>query len=163
LSGVGPTLVQVFVLSVALQIASFAAPFQLQLVVDEAIAQSDHDLLTVIALGFGGLILLQAAIQFLRDRTLLIAGNLLGYQIVGNLLRHLMRLPAAFFEKRHLGDILSRLRSSEPIRTALTQGVIGAIIDGATALIAVCVLFVYSPLLTAVVLVTVALYLAVMV
>jgi hypothetical protein len=36
-------------------------------------------------------------------------GQLLTFQVVGNLVRHLLRLPAGFFEKRHLGDILSRI------------------------------------------------------
>jgi ATP-binding cassette subfamily B protein RaxB len=49
--------VQVLILSLALQIATFAAPFQVQLVVDQALYRSDADLLTVIALGFGGLAL----------------------------------------------------------------------------------------------------------
>ncbi|MEJ0043085.1 MAG: ABC transporter transmembrane domain-containing protein, partial [Rhizomicrobium sp.] len=162
LHGMTGVLVQVFVLSAILQVSAFAAPFQLQLVVDDAIYQSDHDLLTVIALGFGGLVLLQVAIQYLRDRTLLIAGSIMGYQVVGNLLRHLMRLPSAFFEKRHLGDVLSRIRSSEPIRDAVTKGAVGAVVDGGMALFAAALLFLYAPVLAAIVLFTVALYLGVM-
>jgi ATP-binding cassette subfamily B protein RaxB len=160
LHGMAGVLVQVFVLSALLQIVTFAGPFQLQLVVDDAIYRSDGDLLAVIALGFGALVLLQVAIQFLRDRTLLMAGSLFGYQVVGNLLRHLLRLPGAFFEKRHLGDILSRVRSSEPIRDAVTKGAIGAVVDGAMALVAVIVLFLYSPLLAAIVVFSVLLTLA---
>src|SRR4051812_10128770 len=63
LRGSWSVLLQVLALSVALQIATFAAPFQLQLVVDEAIAQSDGDLLLVIALAFGGLVIIQALIE----------------------------------------------------------------------------------------------------
>ncbi|PWB61722.1 MAG: ABC transporter, partial [Bradyrhizobiaceae bacterium] len=54
LRGSWGALIQVLILSTALQIATFAAPFQLQLVVDEALAQADRDLLLVIALAFGG-------------------------------------------------------------------------------------------------------------
>ncbi len=46
---------QILVLSLALQIATFAAPFQVQLIVDQALYRSDGDLLVVIALGFGAL------------------------------------------------------------------------------------------------------------
>ena len=48
------------VLSVVLQIAAFAAPFQIQLVIDEAVFHADQDLLAVLALAFGALVIIQA-------------------------------------------------------------------------------------------------------
>ena len=44
---------QIFVLSVILQLLVIAAPFYMQLTVDEVIARGDVDLLIVLALGFG--------------------------------------------------------------------------------------------------------------
>jgi hypothetical protein len=82
---------------------------------------------------------------------------LLTFQIVGNLVRHLLRLPADFFEKRHVGDILSRLGSVQPIQDAITRGVVAAVIDGLMAMLAAAILFFYSPMLGMVVLVAVAL------
>lgn len=161
MTGLWRTLVEMFALSTALQIVAFAAPFQMQLVIDQAIYHSDKDFLTMIALGFGGLVILQYGIQYLRDRVVLIAGSLLGFQVVGNLVRHLIRLPSAFFEKRHLGDILSRIRSSEPIRNAITQGLIGAIIDGLMSLVAVIILFLYSGVLAGIVILAAVVYLGV--
>ncbi len=162
IKGLPAGVTQVFILSAALQIVAFALPFQLQVVIDDAIAQSDKNLLLVVALGFGGLIVLQAAIGYLRDRVVLILSSLLSYQIVGNLVRHLLRLSTGYFEKRHLGDLLSRVRSSEPIRAAIAHGLIAAIIDGLIALLAVAILFFYSGLLAGIVLVSVVLYLATM-
>ena len=96
ITGLTPAIAQVIALSVALQIAAFAAPFQIQLVVDEAIFQGDQDLLTVLALAFGALVIVQAAIEALRNWALKVFGFLLSYQIVGNLVRHLMRLTWTF-------------------------------------------------------------------
>ncbi len=152
-------LVQVLILSLALQIVTFAAPFQLQLVVDQALFRSDTDLLTVIALAFGGLALAQAGLEALRGWALRIYGQLLTFQVMGNLVRHLLRLPADFFEKRHLGDILSRLGSVQPIQDAITRGLVAAMIDGLMALVAAIVLFFYSSLLAGIVLASVALQL----
>ncbi len=149
--------VQVVVLSLALLIATFAAPFQVQLVVDQALYRSDGDLLTVLAIGFGLLALAQAGLEGLRNWALRIYGQLLTFQIVGNLVRHLLRLPAGFFEKRHLGDILSRLGSVAPIQDAITRGLVAALIDGLMACLAAVVLFFYSTLLAALVLAGVAL------
>jgi ATP-binding cassette subfamily B protein RaxB len=151
LRGSGTALMQVLILSIALQIATFAAPFQLQLVVDEAIAQSDGDLLVVIALAFGGLVIVQALIEALRGWALRIFGHLLSFQITGNLVRHLLRLPSDYFEKRHVGDIISRLQSVKPIQRAISQGVVGTLIDGIMACIAAVILFVYSATLAAIV------------
>ena len=48
----------------------------------------------------------------------------------------MLRLPAEFFEKRHVGDILSRIGAVQPIQDAITRGVVARIIDGVMALIA---------------------------
>ena len=119
-----------------LQIAAFAAPFQIQLVIDEAVFHADRDLLVVLALAFGALVVVQASVEVLRGRALRVFGHLLSFQIVGNLIHHMLRLPADFFEKRHVGDILSRIGAVQPIQDAITRGVVASIIDGVMALIA---------------------------
>jgi ATP-binding cassette subfamily B protein RaxB len=160
MTGLWSGIIQVLVLSLALQIAAFAAPFQIQLVVDEAIFHDDQDLLLVLALAFGALVLMQAAIEALRGWALKVFGHLLSFQIVGNLVRHMMRLPADFFEKRHVGDIFSRLGAVQPIQQAITQGLVAALIDGVMALVAAAILFFYSTLLATIVIVAVLLHLA---
>lgn len=159
--GMGSAILQVIALSAALQIATFAAPFQIQLVVDEAIFRGDKDLLAVLALGFGALVIVQAAIEALRGWALKVFGHLLSFQIVGNLVRHLMRLPTEFFEKRHVGDIFSRIGAVQPIQEAITRGVISSIIDGVMAFMAAGLLFFYSPMLAAIGILSVVLHLAI--
>ena len=159
MTGMGSALAQVIALSAALQIAAFAAPFQIQLVVDEAVFHADQDLLVVLALAFGALVVVQASIEALRGWALRVFGHLLSFQIVGNLVRHMMRLPADFFEKRHVGDILSRIGAAQPIQDAITRGVVAAIIDGVMAFIAAAILFFYSVTLAAIVVFAVLLHL----
>lgn len=160
-TGLWGSLGQVLLLSTVLQIAVFAAPFQLQLVVDEAIFRADGELLTVLALGFGALVAVRATIEALRAWTLRYFGALLSFQMVGNLVRHLLRLPVSFFEKRHVGDILSRIGSAAPIQDAITRGAVAVLIDGVMALIAGAILFFYSPTLAGVVVAAVALNFAI--
>jgi ATP-binding cassette subfamily B protein RaxB len=160
MSGWWTALVQVLILSAALQIAAFVAPLQMQLVVDQALAQVDRDLLTVIALGFGALIVLQASIETLRGWALRVFGHLLSFQVTGNLVRHLLRLPSDYFEKRHVGDIVSRLGSAKPIQEAITQGVVSTLIDGLMACIAAVILFFYSSTLAFIVIAAVLINLA---
>jgi ATP-binding cassette subfamily B protein RaxB len=68
----------------------------------------------------------------------------LHFQIGSHLFHHLVRLPIVYFEKRHIGDILSRFTSIEPIRTVLAEGMIAAAIDGVMAILTVAMIFVYS-------------------
>jgi ATP-binding cassette subfamily B protein RaxB len=150
MSGLGSALVQVIALSAVLQIVAFAAPFQIQLVVDEALFHADQDLLLVLSLAFGALVIVQGAVEALRGWALQVFGHLLSFQIVGNLVRHMMRLPADFFEKRHVGDIFSRIGSVQPIQQAITRGVVSALIDGVMAFIAAGILFFYSVLLASI-------------
>jgi len=151
IQGFWSALLHVLLLSVALQIVVFAAPFQMQLVVDEAVARNDLDLLLVLTLGFGGLVVVQALIEALRGWTIAALGQMLSFQLVGNLVRHVMRLPTDWFEKRHVGDILSRIQSTSPIQDAMTRGAVSAVIDGLMGLIVGVILFLYSPVLAFVV------------
>lgn len=158
--GFWPAFFQILGLTLALQIAVLALPFQMQLVVDEAIFRADSDLLTVLAIGFGGLILVQAVLEALRAWALQVFGQLLSFQMIGNLVRHMLRLPSDWFEKRHVGDIMSRVGSAGAIQDVLTRGVIAALIDGAMAIVAIVILLLYSPILTVVVVAGVLLNLA---
>lgn len=158
--GLTHPLVQAFVLSVILQVLVIAAPFYMQVTVDEVIARGDADLLLVLALGFGLLMLIQVATTALRSRIVLVVQNFLHFQIGARLFHHLLRLPLAWFEKRHVGDVLSRFTSIEPIRNLMAEGLITALVDGIMAIATLVMIFLYSPLLAGVVLCAVVLYAA---
>ncbi len=161
LRGSTQTLVQILVLSFVLEVLVISAPFYLQLTVDEVIARGDADLIVVLALGFGLLMVLKVATAAIRSWILLIVQSSLHFDIGGRLFHHLIRLPISYFEKRHIGDILSRFSSIEPIRNALAEGMIAAAIDGTMAIVTLGMIFVYSTQLALVVLTTLILYAAV--
>jgi ATP-binding cassette, subfamily B, bacterial CvaB/MchF/RaxB len=160
LRGMHSALVQILALSAVLQLLVLAGPFYMQLTIDEVIAKGDTDLLVALALGFGLLTLLSVATTAIRSWIILILSNTLQFQLSGRLFHHLIRLPMAYFEKRHVGDILSRFGSLEPIRNLIAQGVVAALIDGVMAIATLVMIFIYSPLLAWVVLAALALYLA---
>jgi ATP-binding cassette, subfamily B, bacterial CvaB/MchF/RaxB len=158
LSGSGHALVQILVLSIILQMLVLGAPLYMQLTVDEVIARGDVDLLIVLALGFGLLMLIRTATTAIRSLVLLVVQNVLHFQLGARLFRHLIRLPMSFFEKRHIGDLLSRFASLQPIRNLLSEGMITAVLDGLMAVITLAMIFVYSTQLALVVLAAVVLY-----
>lgn len=148
LSGVKRALAQALVLSIVLQIVVLASPFYMQLVVDDAIMKEDTNLLVALAIGFGMLALINASASWLRSHVLLFLGSALGFQMGANLFAHLVRLPLDWFEKRHVGDIVSRFRSTGPIQNLIAKGLIAAVVDGIMAFLTLVMILVYSPLLS---------------
>ena len=161
LIGLKRAIFQTLILSIILQIIVLASPFYLQLVIDEAAVKFDLKLLLVLALGFGMLSVVNSVTTMMRSLVILYFGHQMSFQMAANVFRHLIHLPADYFEKRHVGDIISRIGSTGPIQTALTQSVVAAIIDGLMAAVTGIVIFLYSPLLGMIVLLSVALLLIV--
>jgi ATP-binding cassette subfamily B protein RaxB len=132
----------------------------MQIVVDNAIAKNDHDLLLVLALGFALFLLINTGATLIRARVLTYAQRALAFQMGTSLFRHLLRLPMTYFEKRHVGDLVSRFSSTEPVRALLAEGLVTALIDGTMALLTGAMIFLYRPSLSLVVLAALALYVA---
>jgi ATP-binding cassette subfamily B protein RaxB len=147
LVGLKRAIFQTLSLSIVLQLIILVSPFYLQLVVDGALPRGDYQLLMGLAIGFAGLAVLRAVSEAVRGWAILIYGNQMSLQMVGNVFRHMIRLPTRYFEKRHVGDIISRIGSTKPIQEALTQSVVSVLIDGVMAALMLVVMFFYSPLL----------------
>jgi len=158
LSGMGTPLTQIFLLSVVLELLVVAAPFYMQLTVDEVVARGDSGLMLTLALGFGLLTAINVATMALRSQITLVVQNAVHFHMGARLFHHLIRLPLSFFEKRHIGDVLSRFQSIEPIRNALAEGMILATIDGIMAIITLTMIFIYSVRLALIVLMALLLY-----
>ncbi len=158
ISGLKRSLIQVFILSLLLQAFAIAAPFYMQLTVDDVIVSHDLDLMLILAIGFILLMLIQVAVTTLRSFVIMLMGTQMNIQIANNLFRHLIRLPLDWFEKRHIGDVVSRFGSLDQVKELLTTGVIEAIVDGIMVIGTLAMMFIYSPTLAWVVIVTVILY-----
>lgn len=156
--GLPVALTQLFVLALALEVFALAAPLFNQFVIDEVVVSGDRELLDVLLIGFALLLVTQTAISLLRRWLMMRLALDVNYQWSASLFAHLLRLPAAFFEKRHLGDIVSRFGSLAAMQNTLTTAVIGAVLDGIMAMLALVILFLYSPTLTWVALLAVAAY-----
>lgn len=142
--GLGRALSLLFALSLALQILVVLGPFLLQWVVDQVLVSADRDLLAVLAAGFGLALLLQVGVTLLRGWAVAFLSARLALQWTGNVFAHLLKLPLTFFERRHLGDVVSRMGSVRSIQRTLTTSFIEAVIDGLMALLTFAMLLLYS-------------------
>jgi len=158
--GTPSALAQIFVLSAILELLVISSPLYMQIAIDEVIVKGDLDLLLVLAIGFGLLALINVASNAVRSYVILIVQNTLHFQIGARVFHHLLRLPLTYFEKRHIGDVLSRFSSIEPIRHQIAEGLIAAVIDGIMALVTLIMIFVYSAQLALIALSALILYAA---
>jgi len=158
ITGLKRAILQTIVLSIVLEAFVLASPYYMQVAIDNALPALDHDLLTMLALGFGLFTIINAGASLLRSFVLLSTGASLGYGITSNVARRLFRLPISWFEKRHVGDVLSRFQSVTPIQQFMTQGAVSAMIDGTLALFTLVLMMFYSATLTLVALTAFGLY-----
>ena len=158
ITGLNRGLAQILALALALEVVVIALPFYLQWVVDQALLAADRELLAVLALGFGLLVLLQAGMGAVRGWWVATLSARLNFQWLGNVFGHLVRLPLEFFEKRHVGHIVSCFGSVSVIQKTLTTGVVQALVDGLMVAGTLLMMGLYSPVLLAVSLVATALY-----
>jgi ATP-binding cassette subfamily B protein RaxB len=159
--GLKRNLAWLLVLALALLVFSLATPFFMQWLIDDALVSGDRPLVSVLCMSFIALIVMQTAIGAARSWFTTAFATHLNFQWMGNAFSHLLRLPPVYFEKRHVGDIVSRFGSITTIQHGLTTQVVDAIIDllmvgGTSAL-----MFWYSPKLAAMALIAVALYVGV--
>lgn len=160
MAGFWQTIRSVVMLSLVLQLVILVTPFFLQISIDTVFPSFDTDLLFMLALGFGGLTVISFMASWLRSLVLVTLSSSLSYQVIVNLFRHLMRLPLDYFEKRHVGDVISRFGSTQPISQLISQGMIAAFIDGLMALLTLALMFVYSGLLAGIAVTALAVYVA---
>ena len=151
-------IVQVIGLALALQVFALVAPFFMQWVVDHAIVARDHDLVAVLGVGFLLLALVQTGTTALRGWLLTVFGTTLTLEMMSNLFRHLVRLPMAWFDKRHVGDIMSKFESLGVIQRTLSTSLLEALIDGVMAIATLAMMMFYSVKLALVGIVAALLY-----
>lgn len=160
ITGLLASCAQIVVLAVALEVFALVAPFFMQWVIDNVIVSADRDLLATLAVGFGLLMLMQQAVTAMRSWALLYMGTTLSLQWRANVFSHLIRLPVQYFEKRHLGDVVSRFGSTEQIQHTLTTSFIEAILNGVMTVVTLTMMFLYSTKLGAIAVAAMLLYAA---
>lgn len=156
--GLGRSLAAVFTVAAVLELFAIAAPLLNQVIVDDVLPAADRDLLTVVVVGFGLLLLVQSAISIARSWMVLSLGQTLAIQWAANVFAHLVRLPVPYFERRHLGDVVSRFNAVGAMQRTLTTTLIEALLDGMMAVAALAMMLLYAPTLAAVSSIAVAAY-----
>ncbi len=145
--GIGTALIHTLVYSVILQCFVLLSPFFMQLAVDEGILRNDSNFLITLSVGFAFVAIFNSVAEAMRGVTLQRASALMGWDMSRRLFHHMVSLPLTWFHRRRLADALSRMESIDPIRQLVSNGLIGAILDGVLALGIIIFMFIYSPVI----------------
>lgn len=151
-------IIQIMSLSIVLQLISSLAPFFQQWVLDGIVIQSDRDLLAVLTIGFVFLIFIQMSISAIRSWLILYFSTQVSIQWAAGVFEKLLHLPISYFERRHLGDIVSRFNAIEGIRQTITVTALNVILDGVLAIFSLSIMIVYSWKLAQVTIISLTIY-----
>ncbi|MCB1859278.1 MAG: type I secretion system permease/ATPase, partial [Gammaproteobacteria bacterium] len=150
---------QVLVASCALQVLALATPLFFQVVMDKVLVHRGYTTLDVLAVGLLMVALFEALLGGMRGYLFIHTTNRVDVELGARLFRHLLSLPMGYFEVRRTGDSVARVRELENIRQFLTGSALTLVIDLGFTLIFLLVMYWYSPVLTAIVLLSLPCYL----
>jgi subfamily B ATP-binding cassette protein HlyB/CyaB len=152
---------EVLVGSFFLQLFALVSPLFFQVVIDKVLVHRSMSTLDVLILGLVTIAVFETILGILRTHLFAHTTNRIDVELGARLFRHLMALPIAYFQARRVGDSVARVRELENIRNFLTGSALTLVIDLFFTVVFLAVMWLYSPLLTGVVLASFPFYIAI--
>ena len=149
---------EVVVASFFLQLFALVTPLFFQVVVDKVLVHHSMSTLDVLIIGLVTVSIFETILTILRTYLFSHTTNRIDVELGARLFRHLTALPLAYFQARRVGDSVARVRELENIRNFLTSSALTLLIDLFFTFVFLGVMFLYSPLLTLVVLISFPFY-----
>jgi ATP-binding cassette, subfamily B, bacterial HlyB/CyaB len=143
-------LIEVFVASFFVQLFALANPLMIQVIIDKVISQNSVDTLGYLIAFLIVINIFEALLTTLRTYLFVDTTNRIDLTLGSEIIDHLLRLPLRYFEKRPVGEISTRINELEKIRQFLTGTALTVVLDAFFSVIYIVVMVLYSPLLTAV-------------
>jgi subfamily B ATP-binding cassette protein HlyB/CyaB len=142
---------EVLVASFFLQLFALVSPLFFQVVIDKVLVSRTLSTLDVLVIGLAIIAVFDTILGILRTFLFAHTTNRIDVELGARLFRHLLALPISYFQARRVGDSVARVRELENIRNFLTGSALTLVIDLFFTFVFLAVMFIYSPLLTAIV------------
>lgn len=149
---------EVLVASFFLQLFALVTPLFFQLVIDKVLVHKGLTTLDVLAFGLLVVSVFDVLLSGLRTYVFSHTTNRVDVELGARLYRHLLSLPMSYFSARRVGDSVARVRELDSIRNFITGATLTVIVDLSFSFVFLAVMYYYSPLLTAIVLASIPLY-----
>ena len=151
---------EILAASFVIQLFGLATPLFTQVIIDKVLMHKSIPTLHVLAVGMLILIVFEGILSVLKTNLMAHTSNRIDVALGARLFRHLLHIPLRYFEVRRVGDTVARVRELENIRQFITGSSINVILDLLFTVIFVAVMFIYSGVLTGVVLASIPLFVA---
>jgi len=138
----------VFVASFFLQLFALISPLFFQVVIDKVLVHRSLSTLDVLVIGLVTISVFETLLGILRTYLFSHTTNRIDVELGARLFRHLLALPVSYFRARRVGDSVARVRELENIRNFITSSALTLVIDLFFTFVFLAVMFLYSPLLT---------------
>jgi subfamily B ATP-binding cassette protein HlyB/CyaB len=152
---------EVLIASFALQLFALVTPIFFQVIIDKVLVHRGISTLTILVIGMVTISIFETVLGTLRTYLFAHTTNRIDAELGGRLFHHLLALPLAYFQARRTGDSVARVRELENIRNFLTSSALTLVIDLFFTFVFLGVMFLYSPLLTALVLCSLPIYIGI--
>jgi ATP-binding cassette, subfamily B, bacterial HlyB/CyaB len=152
---------EVLVASFFLQMFALVSPLFFQVVIDKVLVHRGLSTLDVLIIGLLAISVFETVLGILRTYLFAHTTNRIDVELGARLFHHLLALPMAYFQARRVGDSVARVRELENIRNFLTSSALTLVIDLFFTFVFLAVMFLYSPLLSLLVLSTFPFYIAI--
>ncbi len=139
--------------AIVANLIAFAIPLLLQVLIDRVVSHQAWNTLAVVVSIFVILATFDAIFTYVRQRLMLIAGGKVDARLGARAFSHLLSLPLSVFESTPAGVLARHIQQTEKLRNFLTGRLFQTLIDALLLPVLITLLIIYSPLLTAVVLV----------
>jgi ATP-binding cassette subfamily B protein RaxB len=144
LSGFKRTVLQLTTLSLIYQLSILLSPLLLQWAIDAIIPAGDTSLLLTLAILTLAAAVVAAYSALLRSIALVLLTSSLSLHIVTTVFDSLLRKRIEWFQKRSLGDLVSRFASVLPLSRSIGTVASSIFTDGFTAVAALVLMLLYS-------------------
>ena len=156
LKGQYGVLFKLFYVGLLLVFPGLILPVLSQVFIDDILIGGYIDWITKILVFMGCLVLLRAGLHYYRDRVLQKLRSKLSLTSGMGFLSHMLRLPMSFFDQRYAGDLVSRMQNNAELSAFLAGDLAETILNILIAVFYLVILLLYSPLMTLIGLVNVA-------
>lgn len=148
-------------LAILLEVFSLVQPIFTQIVIDGSVIEDDRMLMIALAAIFILMNITSAVFSGVRTWSINLVRTQLSNELSINIFRHLLLLPANYFEKRRLGDIVSRFNSINSIHQTFTSNLVESVIDGIMCFLTLGMMVFYIPSLSFIPIISVLIILSV--
>lgn len=152
---------EMLLITLALNLLALAAPLLFQNVIDKVLVHHTMSTLNVLAFGFLAISLWEVTFGWLRTRLFSETSQKIDVELGARLFRHLLMLPLSYFEKRRVGDTVTRVRQLETVREFLTNASLSVLVDPAFTVVFLIAMFIYSSTLFWIAIMSIVGYIAV--